>query len=686
MGTTAPLANNEQSEYSHTFFERFPSGNGAVFGLISINSPDPSLKPLINEIRQRMFELAGREPANSTLLEGRFEQTVQILNEALDDFVEKSNDPGTLKDFNIALGTAQEKTLLLTGIGQLRATFIREEVSGTYHVYELFPRLHNEDASVTKISFGALISGEIQTDDVLGITTHETIDILSDNIWKQALSSMNAREVANFIRNSLATNDASGASLILEFGKNAVIEENLETRGARSISRLQETTSSTQNLLQGAVAPAVLKALRKTGRIGSEMAKNAGLKMAQSLRSLIKSSSYAIHSRGRNLQIGKPNLKNLFNSLKPSNLLAHRNQTKPHRSVLQDLKNAPGTAGEILISKFNTLPRKSKLLSVAIVVLIIVFIQSIIFLGYRRDIQAEKVAFDSYITNIEQLRNEAEASLIYNDEEKARSLLIEAQDKITKLPENSRSNRATKTRLLSELSGVIEGLQHEIAVTPTEIATLPTEIPAAFDNWLYVTDNMKAFSAYDNRVVGLEEGDKIFELKSGSLNELEATFPSTPVIDIKLFGTRMYTLAGETPQVYRLNKNGDGFGSGSAWITDGSHIAGARGLAIDGAVYVLFANEVQKYFTGTREDWQPYIDPPLENATKIWTHDETQGIYILEPAKRRVIVLDKPGKLVAQYVFPEESDLKDFAVDETGKKLSVRDGDKIKQIDLTHLK
>jgi myo-inositol-hexaphosphate 3-phosphohydrolase len=90
-------------------------------------------------------------------------------------------------------------------------------------------------------------------------------------------------------------------------------------------------------------------------------------------------------------------------------------------------------------------------------------------------------------------------------------------------------------------------------------------------------------------------------------------------------------------------------------------------FAIDGSIYLLKPNAIIKYYAGTRTEFKTNLIDPLSDAKKIFTSVETKNLYILEPAKKRVIVLNKQGNLIYNLTNPDWNNLKDFVVDEKNK-------------------
>ena len=79
------------------------------------------------------------------------------------------------------------------------------------------------------------------------------------------------------------------------------------------------------------------------------------------------------------------------------------------------------------------------------------------------------------------------------------------------------------------------------------------------------------------------------------------------------------------------------------------------------------------------------VDPPLTQIKKIWTDENSDYLYVLDPSAKRLIVFHKKdGLLKVQYVSPAFADLKDFSIDEKSKLAYLLDGASIVSIPLSH--
>ncbi|MBT6334480.1 MAG: hypothetical protein HOJ29_00640, partial [Candidatus Magasanikbacteria bacterium] len=88
--------------------------------------------------------------------------------------------------------------------------------------------------------------------------------------------------------------------------------------------------------------------------------------------------------------------------------------------------------------------------------------------------------------------------------------------------------------------------------------------------------------------------------------------------------------------------------------------------AIDGNIFVLTSTgDLHKFTAGEKESFTiKGLEPTLSAPTRIWTHNTTEYIYILEPAEKRLITLDKEGKLIQQYTATEWQAPSSFIIDE----------------------
>ena len=95
----------------------------------------------------------------------------------------------------------------------------------------------------------------------------------------------------------------------------------------------------------------------------------------------------------------------------------------------------------------------------------------------------------------------------------------------------------------------------------------------------------------------------------------------------------------------------------------------AVSIGIDGLVWVLGDNNsVKSYYSGIfQNEIKIKIFPAPQAISKILSFSNSSYLYLLEPAQKRIIILDKNGELVKQLQNDQWEGISDFAVSPDGK-------------------
>ncbi len=110
----------------------------------------------------------------------------------------------------------------------------------------------------------------------------------------------------------------------------------------------------------------------------------------------------------------------------------------------------------------------------------------------------------------------------------------------------------------------------------------------------------------------------------------------------------------------------------------------AKSMAIDGSIWIINKeNKIDRYYVGK---WQEILElnifPEIEKPEKIYTSPALSYIYLLEPEKKRLIIIDKAGNIIKQFISEKFDNLKDFIVSENGKTIWLLNSSKVYQINL----
>ena len=144
----------------------------------------------------------------------------------------------------------------------------------------------------------------------------------------------------------------------------------------------------------------------------------------------------------------------------------------------------------------------------------------------------------------------------------------------------------------------------------------------------------------------------------------------------------IYALDNKKEEITKSRFLNGEVGEGSNWLKEKQDLTGAKSLAIDGSIYVLYQDgKVKKYYQGEERNFAlATITNPPTNPLKIFTTDKNKLLYILE--KNRLLVYDKAGKLTAQYLSPQFLNLKDVYVSETDNQIYLLNNNEVLFIEL----
>ena len=368
------------------------------------------------------------------------------------------------------------------------------------------------------------------------------------------------------------------------------------------------------------------------------------------------------------------------------------------------------------VQSFTSLPLMSKILFIATIIFALIFVGSIVFLKVKESRDAAEQAYQNMLQAIVDKRDAAEASMIYGDDTKAFTLLQEAKTLVTELPNKTEEQITAAQELESSVETSLLALRKIELVEPTLLADLGTLGDAnataidrlgntlvaygPSDPTLYLvneqtgTIDTREHTSIPNLTTASTPKENDFSLfvsgkdalaqltpEGYTLSSKEIGFPTdVHVSDIFVYNRRAYTLDQANGQIYKHSVTGSGYDQGSPWIKERStDLSDAVSLAIDGDIFVLKGNgTVVKFEAGTETTFSIVgLDPALSSPTKLWTYNDVDNIYILEPAGKRIVILNKEGKLERQLTAEAWQNPTGMLVDEENNTLYVLDANKV---------
>lgn len=149
------------------------------------------------------------------------------------------------------------------------------------------------------------------------------------------------------------------------------------------------------------------------------------------------------------------------------------------------------------------------------------------------------------------------------------------------------------------------------------------------------------------------------------------------------FAENLYVVDREARQIFRYDRS-DPAASPSAWLRrkEGIEFESLNSLAIDGDVWLsTTTGKINKLTRGEPAGFalSDILAPP-DSSIVVYTQEESELLYILEPRAKRIVVTKKSGEYVFSIVSPDLEAATGLIVDEEGKKIFVLAGSLVYEV------
>lgn len=678
--------------------------NGFVFGVAQSLGSKESFEVFSGIIHSHLERLAGTIEAGTNLTH-RFEQLLQAVNEDVARGVEEGLFSLPIHDSSGVIGVASNDLVVVSGFGNLLAQFMHRSEKEQFDIYDLSRgmRVEEEAPSWQKL-FLTVLDGEMRAGDVLYVGSKVSRHDLSASTLNEIITTLPPNSAVSKIRQYLPLETVFAAVVI----KNDVREEpalKSENTAQASIETLERTTKGADRYLSEQKPEIKSMAIKLWLLLFPKRG-------AHDRRKLVKKLG---RFTGRMIVIFLTIAVQILWGLTMEILAFVKKIAKNPQRVLDDTKRVRDQLDRgvrLGISRFNTLPKTSKYVLLVLLTIGLVLVGGLVIINRQQAAASERQAYELAVVAAEKKIENAEASLIYGDENQARTLLNDAWQMVSTLASNNSERQATVEALQARIQSKRDALRRVTNVEIKQVADasgLTDEslqaIVALNDKWFGVTSsaNVYAVDPLNETITKVEitKGEvgaptattageaALYWLDSGlsrytpENREVSALSVSRQGVDLQYYGGKMYILSPNSGQVYKHGSTATGFDGGSAWIISGiTNLTDARAITIDGYVWILKADGViLRYGSGKETDWKAdLVEPALLNATDMWTDETTKYLYVLDATANRIVVFNKDtGELVVQYENAAFSDLKSLIVDEADKTISVLAGSKVYQ-------
>jgi len=301
-----------------------------------------------------------------------------------------------------------------------------------------------------------------------------------------------------------------------------------------------------------------------------------------------------------------------------------------------------------IIEKFRPGAKiKKKLILIAVSILILVSG----FLIFKKAEEIKEGGVRKSLSEIQEKINQAENFLIFKDDEQANALLKEAWEEISLLAEEKSSLKTEALSLKESIEEKLKELNNLEIIENPELVNEP---------------DSSLFSSPSSSAVDPPSFEFSFDISASYFSNL-------------------YFLDKKTCEIIKYSNLGAlNWGPAKKWMQDKGPCSNPKSMAVDGSVWILNGdNSILRYYAGFFEE-SIVLDffPFPENITQIKTKANIPYLYLLEPVKNRVVVINKKGKIIKQFQSDKFDNLKDLDISQDGKTIYLLNNSTIYKIEL----
>ncbi|MBI3342636.1 hypothetical protein HY032_00570 [Candidatus Gottesmanbacteria bacterium] len=161
----------------------------------------------------------------------------------------------------------------------------------------------------------------------------------------------------------------------------------------------------------------------------------------------------------------------------------------------------------------------------------------------------------------------------------------------------------------------------------------------------------------DSVYVLVEDGIRRASVQGGKTTALVVKKPAQwgSIISLVSFGGNLYLLDSGTSRIWKYIATDVGFSETREYLNPDTlpDLSRATGMAADGGVWVgTREGKIFHFIQGQEQTFAPRgVDPPLGKTLVVATSEGDKNLYVLDSDNKRVVVTDKDGVYLSQYVW-----------------------------------
>lgn len=653
--------NKQATSYVYTLAETVDSSQAELYMICEL----PLFNPAAAEECQRIAEAIAaslRRSYRQPAAPGTFENALTVINEELGK-LQNLGKTHWLGKLNAVIAVKSRTKLSVTSVGKITALLYRD---GNFAPIAEPGTPHHPLKTFENFSEGKIRLGDLLVLSTSQLFNHISIDRFK-NILKRNDLQDTAQEIITTLNDVMGPEVACGTILAKQVPAGSMdVEEEVDLGAYMAAPKVASTKqsadwldriknmSATAVTISKTVGGSVKDKIKQRPRL-SDMMKNRGNKGA--------------------MQVVQSQFKRVSQQIQPQAIKGYSKQ--------------------------------KKIFMIAAAILLVAVITNVAVAKYFSG-KAKVVAVTTEkITALEKLASDANAAVLYGDEAQAKRLLDELESQLSGLgevPEDQKSKidsiRSQATALKNQLNNVAEAKvetlgtlsnSDHLIVLPGYFATETGRTIVSYnrstksvqDNVLRTSEpiTMNAFAKGDQAVIYNGSELLLWNFKTGVIGGAFST--DVPNADnargLTVYNNKAYILDRGSRKVMKYTVGDTEFSQPTTSIENVSEAANASDLTIDGNIYIASNGTISKFNSGAKVDFPVGISD-LPDNTKIYTENGFTNLYVLDPAAKRIVVLNKDGAVLQTLTNGQFNDLKDFYVDEKGKTIYVLNNNQLLKV------
>ncbi len=401
---------------------------------------------------------------------------------------------------------------------------------------------------------------------------------------------------------------------------------------------------------------------------------------------------------------------NLLNSLKKGRSLESNKQNKPKISISHK--------GQLLFSSFKQALRQlrpgqeiylqqSKAKKAARIVggmLFVILLISGVWLWRRNWTKQQTIKINQELKPATTLFNQAQSSAD-NDIVQARDQASNALEILTAKSKEHQSNRFAQNiinhkieevkQFFQQISGEIEVSQLDVYFDLRQVVPnfLTSHLTLSQDNLLFFDqekgqlislglDTQNNQKLVNSELIGARDivagQGQLFILHNG-VQQINLPLSENQIISIKqegdsdregkfidFFQGYLYVFNPEQRNIFRYVNRDQELSDPAGWLQDKKNIefSTTSSMVIDGQIWLSDPNgQILRYERGNAVEFNVSgVEPSFSNNIQLYTNQNLEVIYVLEPERQRLVTLTKEGEFINQISSPSLASATDFVV------------------------